>query len=73
MFYLKCKKFGSESAIQMSIMIYPNRVTIVDLINVSEEIAFYNIIPGSKFKTNQYRKIRLPIFDIWYKSVRQMC
>ena len=28
---------------------------------------------GSKFKTNQYRKIRLQIFDICCKNVRQMC
>ena len=28
---------------------------------------------GSKFKTNQYRKIRLQIFDIWCKNVREMC
>ena len=28
---------------------------------------------GSKFKTNQYFKIRLQIFDMWCKNVRQMC
>ena len=32
-----------------------------------------NIAQGSKFKTNQYRKIHLQIFDIWCKNVRQMC
>ena len=32
-----------------------------------------NNIQGSKFKTNQYCKIRLQIFDIWCKNVRQMC
>ena len=29
------------------------------------------ISQGSKFKTNQYRKIRLQIFDVWCKNVRQ--
>ena len=28
---------------------------------------------GSKFKTNQHRKIRLQIFDIWCKNFRKIC
>ena len=28
---------------------------------------------GSKFKTNQYCKIRLQIFYIWWKNVWQLC
>ena len=28
---------------------------------------------GSKFKTNQYHKIHHQIFDMWCKTVRQMC
>ena len=35
---------------------------------------YHSIHPqGSKFKTNQCHKIRLQIFDVWCKNVRQMC
>ena len=37
------------------------------------EMMLFSISQGSKFKTNQYRKIRLQFFDIWCKNARQMC
>ena len=31
-----------------------------------------DVSQGSKFKTNQYHKRRLQIFDVWCKNVRQI-
>ena len=39
----------------------------------SQKTSDIEFTQGSKFKTDQYGKIRLQIFDIWCKNVRQMC
>ena len=45
----------------------------IKLINLPDNFDDIEGSQGSKFKTNQYRKIRLQIFDTWCKNVKQMC